>query len=152
MATMGFYVTNLGRDRLILGHEWFRTFNPQINWKRNALLGEEVVIETTGYLNKLRQVQAVTIADDKEATQQLIPEAYRSYWKVFSEEQAKRFPPEREEDHAITLKKGAPAKLDCKIYRQMEEELEATRTFIQESLEKGYIVDSKSPYAAALFY
>jgi hypothetical protein len=52
-ATMGFYVTNLGRDWLILGHEWFKTFNSQIDWKRNALLGEEVVIETAGYLNKL---------------------------------------------------------------------------------------------------
>ena len=34
----------------------------------------------------------------------------------------------------------------------MEEELEATRKFIEESLAKGYITDSKSPYAAALFY
>jgi hypothetical protein len=49
---MGFYVTNLGRDRLILGHEWFKTFNPQIDWKHNMLLGDEVVIETAGYLNK----------------------------------------------------------------------------------------------------
>jgi hypothetical protein len=94
----------------------------------------------------------VTIKDNKEATQQLIPEDYHKYWKVFSEEQAKHFPPEREEDHTITLKDGVPTRLDCKIYRQTEEELEATKTFIQESLEKGYIVDSKSPYAAALFY
>ena len=34
----------------------------------------------------------------------------------------------------------------------MEEELEATRKFIEESLAKGYITDSKSLYAAALFY
>ena len=38
------------------------------------------------------------------------------------------------------------------VYRQTEAKLEATRNFIQESLVKGYITDSKSPYALGLFY
>ena len=50
------------------------------------------------------------------------------------------------------LKEGAPATIDCKVYRQTETELEATRNFIQDSLAKGYITDSKSPYASGLFY
>ena len=74
------------------------------------------------------------------------------YWEVFSEQASYRFPPKREEDHAIILKEGAPDKIDCKIYKQTAEELEATRQFITESLAKGYIMDSKSPYASALFY
>ena len=89
---------------------------------------------------------------EKKAILEQIPTAYHQYWEVFSERASYRFPPEREEDHAIILKEGAPDKIDCKIYRQTAEELEATRQFISESLAKGYITDSKSPYASALFY
>ena len=43
---LGFYVANLGRDRLILGYPWFTKFNPNFNWKDNILEGEEVEIDT----------------------------------------------------------------------------------------------------------
>jgi hypothetical protein len=49
---MGFYVANLGRDRLILGHPWFQNFNPIIDWVHNTLIGDEIHIETVGYLSK----------------------------------------------------------------------------------------------------
>src|SRR6202012_4932089 len=42
--------------------------------------------------------------------------------------------------------------MDCKIYQQSEAELEATRKFLAESLEKGYIKETNSPYASPLFY
>ena len=155
---MGFYVANLGRDRLILGYPWFQKFNPQFNWKANTLEGEEVEVDTAGYRTKLvTKLRAVESTQDsaeleKKAILEQIPMAYQQYWEVFSERASYRFPPEREEDHAIILKEGAPDKIDCKIYRQTTEELEATRQFITESLTKGYITDSKSPYASALFY
>ena len=155
---MGFYVANLGRDRLILGYPWFQKFNPQFDWKTNTLEGEELEIDTAGYRTKLRSIlrAAETTQEsaelEKETILKQIPAAYHQYWEVFSEQASYRFPPEREEDHAITLKEGAPDKIDCKIYRQTAEELEATRQFITESLAKGYITDSKSPYASALFY
>ena len=155
---MGFYVANLGRDRLILGYPWFQKFNPQFNWKNNALEGEEVEIDTAGYRNKiasaLRTVETTQESAEMEkgAILEQVPAVYHQYWEVFSERASYRFPPEREEDHAIVLKEGAPDKIDCKIYRQTGEELEATRQFITESLAKGYITDSKSPYASALFY
>lgn len=34
-----FYATNLGKDRLILGHPWFCRFNPDINWPNNSERG-----------------------------------------------------------------------------------------------------------------
>ena len=71
---------------------------------------------------------------------------------MFSEQASYRYPPAREEDHAIVLKPGAPTTIDCKVYRQTEAELEGTRQFITEALAKGYITDSKSPYASGLFY
>jgi hypothetical protein len=33
-----FFVTNLGRDHIILGYPWFEAFNPKINWKEGRLL------------------------------------------------------------------------------------------------------------------
>ena len=115
-------------------------------------------IDTAGYRTKiattLRVAGISTEPDDseKKTIMDQIPAAYHQYWEVFSERASYRFPPEREEDHAIVLKEGAPDKINCKIYRQTAEELEATRQFITESLAKGYIMDSKSPYASALFY
>ena len=115
-------------------------------------------IDTAGYRTKIAttlrtaDVTSESAETERKAILDQIPPVYQQYWEVFSKRASYRFPPEREEDHAIVLKEGAPDKIDCKIYRQTAEELEATRQFITESLAKGYITDSKSPYASALFY
>jgi hypothetical protein len=82
----------------------------------------------------------------------LIPEQYHRHWRVFSEEAAQCFPPSRLDDHAIELKPGAPAKLDCKIYQQTETELKALKEYINENLAKGYIVETNSLYASPVFF
>ena len=121
---MGFYVANLGRDRLILGYPWFQKFNPQFDWKTNTLEGDEVEIDTAGYRTKLvTKLWAIELTKDdleeeRKAIQKQIPTVYHQYWEVFSEKASYQFPPKREEDHAINLKEGAPDKIDCKIYRQ----------------------------------
>ena len=154
---LGFYVANLGRDRLILGHPWFKAFNPDIDWKTNRLNGSDVTIETAGFRTKTtptinRSVEVPKSPNDQAQTIALIPPQYQRHWRVFSEIAARRFPPSREEDHAITLKPGAPSKLDCKIYRQTEEELKVTKEFIDDSIAKGYIIETNSPYASPMFY
>ena len=117
-----------------------------------------VEIDTARYQTKVTpSLRAMTLTKEatetkKEAIQNQIPAVYHQYWEVFSERASYRFPPEREEDHAIILKEGAPDKIDCKIYQQTAEELEVTRQFITKSLAKGYITDSKSPYTSMLFY
>ena len=50
---LGFYVANLGRDRIILGYPWFQKFNPQFEWNTHTLKGDEVEIDTVGYRTKL---------------------------------------------------------------------------------------------------
>lgn len=72
---------------------------------------------------------------------------------VFSEEEAKHFPPLWEEDdHAINLKADAPDILQCKVYPLSPPEAELMHNWTEEELEKGYIKPSKSPYAASSFY
>ena len=149
----GFYVASLGRDRIILGHPWFKAFNPIIDWTTNQLQGEDVEIETAGYRNKSVPITTPHIqAAEIPQIDPSIPEYYHRHWKVFDETASHRFPPAREEDHAITLKPGAPDTLDCKIYRQTEVELQTTKDFIRDKLAKGYIEESNSPYASPLFY
>jgi hypothetical protein len=71
---------------------------------------------------------------------------------VFSEEAAHRFPTSREWDHAIDLKPDAPTTLDCKVYPLAPGEDDALQKFLSENLDKGYIRQSKSPYAFPFFF
>jgi hypothetical protein len=152
---LGFYIANLGSDCIILGHPWFKTFNPSINWSTNCLKGEDIIIETAGFRSKTKPLAPIinpSVPSDQLQMQELIPEQYHHHWRVFSEEAAQQFPPSHLDDHAIELKPGAPAKLDCKLYRQTEAELKALKTYIDESLAKGYIIETNSPYASPVFF
>src|SRR5258708_23651939 len=81
-----------------------------------------------------------------------LPHQYRIHAQVFSEEKAQRFPEPRPWDHAVELKKDAPATLPGKIYALSQPEQKAIQAFIEEHLKKGYIRPSKSPYAAPFFF
>ncbi len=79
-----FFIANLGKDHLILGHPWFQAFNPRINWAKNELEGENIVIETAGYQSK-KTTQIDNIAQqwtehaiqNKPAQTSEIPEEYQ---------------------------------------------------------------------------
>jgi len=49
-----FFVSNLGKDRFILGYPWFRTFKPDIDWEEAKLKGPMIKMETIQYDTKLR--------------------------------------------------------------------------------------------------
>ena len=85
----------------------------------------------------------------------VLPEEYDRHQVVFSEEAAKRFPPSRPEDHAIKLKPGAPAEINCKIYPLTKAELEATRKFLDDNLALGFIErcdEGGSPWSTPWFF
>ena len=46
-ALQTFYITNLGKDKFILGYPWFRSFTLDIDWVKAQLRGPKVGIETT---------------------------------------------------------------------------------------------------------
>src|SRR6201996_5154044 len=81
-----------------------------------------------------------------------IPPHYQKFAKVFSEQEAQRFPPNRPWDHAIELKEGAPKAINCKIYPVSLKEDESLKEWIKEQVAKGYIRPSKSPYASPFFF
>src|ERR1700744_4545974 len=62
---MGFYVANLGRDRLILGYPWFQKFTPELNGEVNPWEGEEVEADRAGSRPKLAsKFRAIKITQD----------------------------------------------------------------------------------------
>ncbi len=88
----------------------------------------------------------------KRTYEEMVPEEYRKYQKIFNEEQSHRFPPKRPWDHAIDLLPEAPNTIDCKIYPTMQSEKEALNEFVKEQLAKGYIRPSKSPFSSPFFF
>ena len=101
-VTQAFYITNLGRDRLILGDPWFKEFNPRINWSKRLLEGASLQLETLSF-TRSREVRLH--ADEVQYPPQLpnysgtrlpsyhqsfepiegIPTEYQKHMVVFSE-------------------------------------------------------------------
>ena len=191
-----FFVTNLGRDRLLFGYPWFKTFKPDIDWENGTLLGPKVQIETLlfgtlqraktwirnkpptnedlilertrcnpwsgvtpfkgGPVEVNRTHTAVEMAHKYESehgkTEVTLPEEFKRHTALFSDEEANKFPPARgDRDHKIVLMDTAPTRFNCKIYPLSRDEQDAENKFIDENLEKGYIVPSDSPYGFSTF-
>jgi predicted aspartyl protease len=47
-----FFVTNLGKDRIILGYPWLEAFNPEINWEKGQIKGPRFKLKTTALVSK----------------------------------------------------------------------------------------------------
>ena len=81
-----------------------------------------------------------------------IPTQYKQFQKVFSKKEAQQFPGPQPWDHAIDLKPGAPASIPGSVYHLTQKEDEALEQFLQEHTKKGYVRESKSPYASPFFF
>jgi hypothetical protein len=81
-----------------------------------------------------------------------IPGKYQCHCKVFSDQQATRFSPSRPEDHAIKLIPGAPETINCKVYPLTLAEQEATKKFLEENKQLGYIEKTDSPWSSPWFF
>ena len=168
-----FLVTNIGSEDLILGYPWMAAFEPQFVWEKGVIresalpiiirsvhprnMGREPVIAQiqTGVEDQyLRTTTATELAiKAQQYTKKVeIPKMYDKFAKVFSEDESKRYPPKRAWDHAIEFKKDAPEAIDCKVYPMNRIEDEAVQKFLHDELEKGYIRESKSPYASSFFF
>ncbi len=148
-------------------------FEPQFVWEKGVIREEAlpIIIQSVHPLNMgnepviaqvrreadevhLRTTMSTELAiKAQQYTKKVeIPKMYDEFAKVFSEEESKRYPPKRAWDHAIEFKKDAPEAIDCKVYPMNRIEDKAVQKFIGEELEKGYIHESKSPYASSFFF
>jgi hypothetical protein len=84
-------------------------------------------------------------------TESDIPEQYKDYSDVFSEEKAKRFPPQREDDHQIKFTENVPKYFKADVYSLTVGQTAFLRKWLDEELSKGFIRPSKSPYPCPTF-
>jgi hypothetical protein len=85
-------------------------------------------------------------------TLETIPEEYRQHTKVFSEEEAKRFPPDCKENMTIKLKDDAPDVINCKIYPLTKDERELLQKWILNEEALGRIYTGSSPYTTLVYF
>ncbi len=83
--------------------------------------GEEIFIfkmnqEMIKWTSTLMEMAVKALPKEEKTWDQIVPKHYHQWDKVFSEEEAKRYPEHQPWDIAINLVKDAPKILDCKIY------------------------------------
>jgi transposase InsO family protein len=92
--------------------------------------------------------------EDTETAQLIkekLPTKYKEFEDVFSKTESNKLPPRRYYDHKIVLESPLPNSFSP-LYRQSTAELEATKKYLQEHLEKGFIEHSKSPFASPILF
>jgi len=47
-----FFITNLGKDHMILGYPWLEQFNPDIDWENGRILGTPITMKTPAAVTK----------------------------------------------------------------------------------------------------
>jgi hypothetical protein len=88
----------------------------------------------------------------KGAPKGSVPEEYREFSKVFSEQESKQLPEHKPYNHWIDLKPNAPETLRAKVYPMPVNKQAELDQFLAENLWKGYIVPLKSPMSSPVFF
>ncbi|KAF8824205.1 hypothetical protein HHX47_DHR8000208 [Lentinula edodes] len=123
-------------------------------WVKAGILEEqtEEVWCAAGFTYSQQLAEEANRDKPVETFEEMVPEQYRDFKKVFSESASERLPAHQPWDHAIDLIPGAPATMRTKIYPMSLNEQEELDRFLEENLRKGYIVPSKSPISSPVFF
>jgi len=117
-------------------------------------------LKTHVHETETKEISKVTIAqqmaekhlDDSDTVKTaMIPPEYQIHAKVFSKKEAERFPPSREWDHRIPLKKDAPDTINAKLFSLPQKNRDAIQTWVQKMLNKDFIQRSDSRYEHSTF-
>ena len=89
--------------------------------------------------------------DEYEYLRRTVPKEYHDLIDVFSKRKADQLPQHRKYDHKIVLE-GELKPGYCPLYRMSREELMAVKEYLEENLQKGFIVASSSPFASPILF
>src|SRR6202012_5430897 len=98
-----------------------------------------------GFTYAQQIAEQVSKAKGKKTFEEMVPEYYRDFTKVFSEEESQRLPEHQPWDHAIDLETNAVKHWKIKSYPMSANEQGELDKFLKEHISKGYLVPSKSP-------
>ena len=91
--------------------------------------------------------------EDDMLVEQKLPRCYRSYKDIFSKAASDKLPPSRDNDYKIVLEEGKKPEAVIgysPLYKQSLQELEASRDYIIDNLQKGFITPSAAPFASPI--
>ena len=156
-------VTCLGKVPLILGHDWLKKHNPDIDWTTSdvklsccppeckslmdmrftKLILDNESQET--WIQALKNHESKGDIDEStlEEAQKLVPCKYWDYLGVFSKSKSECMPLRKPWDHGIDLKEDFTPKKGRLIPLSVDEQKEV-EAFLDDQLSKGYIRPSNS--------
>lgn len=85
---------------------------------------------------------------------QQVPPSHHDWLHVFSKKASDTLPPRRTYDHKIQLVQGKSESdlTYSPLYKMSLEELEITKKYLEENLDKGFIEPSQAPFAAPVLF
>ena len=92
-----------------------------------------------------------TTSNDEQELLRQLPAYLRNHVDVFSKAASDMLPPHRAYDHRIQLEAENTIGYHP-LYRQSTEELKATKQYLLDNLDKGFIEASQAPYASPILF
>jgi hypothetical protein len=150
-----YFLTNLGKNQVILGYPWFASAQLWIDWARGWIDYDQLPIilrsdDADWAIFTTRTGGKASIWTTQ--VDERIPQPYRMFADIFSDKELKKMPPKWPWDHRIELKPGAPPMLISRMIKLSATEQEELQKSVDEHLERGTICRSKSPYTVAFFF
>ena len=164
-------VTCLGKVPLILGHDWLKKHNPDIDWTTGGIKLSHCPPECKSlmdmhfaklmldnesqetWIQVLRNHESKGDIDEStlEEAQKLVPHEYWDYLDVFSKSKSERMLLRKPWDHRIDLKEDFPPNKGQLIPLSVDEQKEV-EAFLDDQLSKGYICLSNSQQTSLVFF
>lgn len=123
-------------------------------WWRNGVLEDPsgTLWCAAGYTYSTELAEEASKQKLKRTFEEIVPEDYRRYAKVFLETESERLPEHKPYDHCIDLKPETPETLRSKVFPMPLNEQGELDRFLEDNLRKGYIIPSKSLIASPVFF
>ena len=130
------------------------------NWMEHRRLLVDQVIDSSqdkvfclaGFTYSQQIAEKAIAAKGKKMFEEMVPEQYWDFAKVFSEEESQCLPWHQPWDHAIDLEPDAVQKWKIKSYPMSPNEQSELDKLLTKHIQKGYLVPSKLPMASLVFF
>ena len=122
------------------------------SWEQgHALSNAPQLFAMAGYTYSQQLAEQEYQKKEVRPVEQIVPERYHQYLRVFSKDASERLPEHGPYDHAIELVPEAKM-FHSRVYPLSPNEQVELDKFLQENLAKGYISESKSPISSPFFF
>ena len=108
-------------------------------------------IDNIIYDKEQEAVLAKEDTDTADLIRKKLPKKHAHQSDVFSKVDSNKLPPHRKYDHKIELTEPLPDR-SCPLYRQSLAELQETKKWVTDNLDKGFIEATSAPFASPILF